>query len=1020
MDYKEKRFEEDIEYYLLNKAGYIKGKPSDYNPNIAMDLNVLISFIKSSQPNEWKRFIRLNPNKPEYQFYKRLNEVIDSYGLVYVLRNGFKDKGIKFQIAYFKPETSMNPITLENYKKNILTCIRQYAYSTEKKTDNANHHYTIDMVLSLNGIPIVSLELKNQITGQSVDDAKKQYMYDRNSSEKCFAFNTRFLVYFAVDLYDIYMTTQLKGRDTFFLPFNRGSNGAGNVGGAGNPENKDGYVTSYLWEHVLEKDSLMEILQKFINIQTIESKEFLKNGKEKIKKQKRIIFPRYHQLDVVNKLVANVKNTGSGTNYLIQHSAGSGKSNEIAWLVYRLANLHNNYDEPIFNSVIVVTDRRILNSQLQDTISSFDHNRGLIANIGKGKTSKHLRDAINDGMRIIVTTLQKFPVIYEELDDNTGKHFAIVVDEAHSSQSGNASRKLKAGLADTEQALREWAEIEGETEATTPDEQDELVKIAKQMATQGHQDNLSFFAFTATPKKNTLEMFGIRQSDDSFRPYHIYSMRQAIEEGFIHDVLLNYTTYKESYKIAKQIPENPDLPSTAAARAIRRFESLHPYRINQKVAIIVEQYRSVTQHKINGHGKAMVITASRLHAVRYFKEMKRYIIEHNYTDLDVLVAFSGSVEDEGKEYTEDKMNFTKKNENIKANEIPSVFKSDDFNMLIVADKYQTGFDEPYLHTLFVDKKLSGVKAVQTLSRVNRICKGKEDTYILDFVNEALDIQDSFKPFFEATYLDQPIDVNLIYTTQKKLEDFRIFDASDIEKVYKIARKKTQSNQDLGNLASILKPVVNEYIKRDDDEKKDFRVTLKNFIKWYSHIIQIVRLFDIELEKEFLFVKYLIKFIPSEGLTNIDLTNKIKLEYYKLKESYNGSLSLYAVGEGTTIYNNTKVNGKSNTEDPLLPLDEIINKINANYNGIFTEEDKVVVSMMYEQMMKNTEIKDKALSNSKDMFDVLFKKDFSKVAQDCYVNNMNAFRKIFENKELYNIISDAVGGQIYRNSNAELN
>ena len=472
------------------------------------------------------------------------------------------------------------------------------------------------MVLVLNGIPVFAFELKNQYTGQTVENAKIQWMEDRDPREICFQFNRRILGFFAVDHTEVWMTTQLAGKDTYFLPFNQGSNGAGRDGGKGNPPNPDGYPTAYLWERVFQKDSMMDILQKFIHLQITEEKKRQPDATEKIIKKKRLIFPRYHQLDVVRKLIDHVSQNGAGCNYLIQHSAGSGKSNSIAWTAYRLASLHDKDNNAVFSSVIVVTDRTVLDAQLQDTISSFDHTLGAVETIGEDKNSRDLRDAINAGVRIIVTTLQKFPVIYQEVDSAAGKNYAVIVDEAHSSQTGSSAMKLKAALADTEEALREYAEIEGKAE----DEIDPNDKLVREMLIHGRHKNLSFFAFTATPKGNTLEMFGTEYEDGSFHPFHIYSMRQAIEEGFILDVLQNYMTYDTCFKIAKTIPENPDVPASRAAKVIRRFEELHPYNISQKSQIIVETYLETTRHKIGGHGKMMVVTSSRLAAVRYYHE----------------------------------------------------------------------------------------------------------------------------------------------------------------------------------------------------------------------------------------------------------------------------------------------------------------------------------------------------------------------------------------------------------------
>ncbi|MGN0324888.1 MAG: DEAD/DEAH box helicase family protein [Lachnospiraceae bacterium] len=635
----EKRFETDIEAFFLSAAGGYTKNNDTYEPDLGLYSATLIRFIQKTQPNEWKRFTMQNSIDPERKFCLAFNNACDMDGLVSVLRHGFKHRGITFRVCYFKPESSLNQTAQALYEKNEITVNRQWYYSK----DNNN---SVDMVIAINGIPVFAFELKNQYTGQNVDNAKRQWMYDRDPREICFQFNKRILGYFCVDQLEVWMTTKIDGKDTFFLPFNQGSGGAGNNGGKGNPVNPNGYPTAYLWEKVFQKDSMMDIVQKFIHLQVKEEKKLLANGTEQVIKKKTLIFPRYHQLDVVRKLIDDVREYGTGKNYLIQHSAGSGKSNSIAWTAYRLASLHNEENKPVFSSVIVVTDRTVLDAQLQETISGFDHTIGAVETIGEDKNSRDLRDAINNGVRIIVTTLQKFPVIYQEVDDTKGRAFAVIVDEAHSSQTGSSAMKLKAALADTEDALREYAEIEGKTE----EEIDKNDKLVQEMITHGKHKNLSFFAFTATPKAQTLEMFGIPCEDGSFHPFHIYCMKQAIEEGFILDVLQNYMTYSTCFKIAKNTEENPELPESRATKVIKKYEKLHPYNISQKSEIIVETFRDTTMKKIGGRGKMMVVTDSRLAAVRYFHEIKKYIAEHHYTDVDVLTAFSGSVQDGDEEY----------------------------------------------------------------------------------------------------------------------------------------------------------------------------------------------------------------------------------------------------------------------------------------------------------------------------------------------------------------------------------
>ena len=863
---KEKNFEEAIENYLITEGGYQKGNPKALNRATALDEDTFLGFIQTTQPKEWEKHCRNYPNNPEQALLKRFQDEVASTNLLQVLRHGFKDRGVKFYPCYFKPETSMNPEHNQKYSQNILHCTRQMKFSLLDER-------SIDIVLLLNGIPVVSMELKNQFTGQDATNAINQYKFDRATKDKMFEFKQRVLVHFAVDLYEVYMTTRLQGAKTYFLPFNQGSNGAGNVGGKGNPQIDDDYITSYLWKNILQKDSLMEIIHKFMHLQTEDIKD--KNGKITGKKET-MIFPRYHQLDVVTKLLADVKERGCGKNYLIQHSAGSGKSNSIAWLAHRLSSLHDKNDEVIFNSVIVVTDRKILDSQLQDTIYQFDHVAGVVRPVKDG--SKGLKEALNDGAKIIITTLQKFPYIYQDVEA-TGKKYAVIVDEAHSSQTGTAAKKLKVTLGDTEEVLEQYAQEEAQEENRQEDYEDNLVK---ELATHGLHKNLSFFAFTATPKNKTLQLFGEKQENGTYRAFHIYSMRQAIEEGFILDVLQNYTTYKQYYKIAKKIEGDPEYDKVKGARAVARFESLHPHNIAQKTAIIIEHFRDITKKKIDGRAKAMVVTASRLHAVRYLFEFKRYIEVHNYDDLDVLVAFSGSIEDDGQEWTEEKIN------GIKENQLKKYFH-DDFNMLIVAEKYQTGFDEPLLHTMFVDKKLNGVKAVQTLSRLNRTTRGKEDTFVLDFANTQEEIQAAFQPYYEATVLESETDPNSIYDIKRKLDDFHVYQYKEIEVFAKKFYQKTTPTLD--GLSSILKPSLERYEALENKQKDEFKSLLHSFNRLYAFIIQVCRMFDKDMQKLYVFTKYLTKVLPKDDSEKVNLNDELLLEYYKLQKTADGKITL---------------------------------------------------------------------------------------------------------------------------------
>lgn len=987
---KEKNFEEAIENYLITEGGYEKGIPEHLNRSSALDEDTFINFIKTTQPTEWEKHTRNYPNNPEQALLRRFQEEVSATNILQVLRHGFKDRGVKFYPCYFKPETTMNPEHNKRYSQNILHCTRQMKFSLLDER-------SIDIVLLLNGIPVVSMELKNQFTGQDVSNAISQYKFDRATKDKMFEFKQRVLVHFAVDLYDVYMTTRLQGASTYFLPFNQGSNGAGNVGGKGNPQIEDDYLTSYLWKRVLKKDSLMEILQKYMHLKVEDIKD--KDGKITGKKET-MIFPRYHQLDVVTKLLEDVKENGSGKNYLIQHSAGSGKSNSIAWLAHRLQSLHDKNDEVIFNSVIVVTDRKILDSQLQDTIYQFDHIDGVVRPITKG--SESLKTALNDGAKIIITTLQKFPYIYQDVQA-TGKRYAVIVDEAHSSQSGTAAKKLKVALGDTEEVLEQYAREEAEEESKMEDYEDNLVK---ELSTHGMHKNISFFAFTATPKNKTLQLFGEKQENGTYRPFHIYSMRQAIEEGFILDVLQNYTTYRQYYKIAKKIEGDPEYDKAKGARAVSRFESLHPHNIAQKTAIIIEHFREVTKNKIDGKAKAMVVTASRLHAVRYLFEFRRYIQEHNYTDLDVLVAFSGSIEDEGQEWTEEKINKTKDGEVIKENQLKKYFH-DEFDMLIVAEKYQTGFDEPLLHTMFVDKKLNGVKAVQTLSRLNRTMRGKEDTFVLDFANTQEEIQRSFQPYYEATVLEDETDPNLIYTLKRQLDDFHVYQEREVEEFAKKFYQKTIPT--LSILSPILKPAVERYEALEDKQKDEFKSLIHGFNRSYSFITQICRMFDKDMQKLYVFTKYLTKLLPKNNSEKINLEDALLLEYYKLQKTAEGNITLEKT-EGV-VPGIKGGAGLGSKEKEKGSLSEILDKFNKKFGTTFTEQDKVLAQLKAD-MMKNEQMANSAKSGDKTAFKTLYDKQFNDIAINRYEENDSFFKGLFENADKLKFIKELLLADVY--------
>ena len=1014
---KEKNLEEDIESFLCSPEGgffkcddrhsllYVEdgtyqmvGGGYMEHRDRALDAATLVNFIQTTQPKAWDRFERMCNSDSTAKFAKVFNDAVDRLGMVAVLKHGFKHRGIPFKVVFFKPESGLNESAADHYAKNVCRCIRQFHFA---ETGNQ----TIDMVLDVNGIPLVGIELKYQFTGQDVENAMRQWREDRDPRCRCLKFNTRMVAFFAVDLENVYMTTKLEGAKTFFLPFNQGSAGAGNDGGAGNPANPDGYATSHLWEVALQKDSLLDIVNKFLHLEVKEETELDARGNEVKRKKERIIFPRYHQLDSVRKVIADVRANGTGKNYLVQHSAGSGKSNSIAWTAYRLASLFVD-DTPLFDSVVVVTDRRVLDSQLQETISG---SIGSVVTIGKDKTSADLRDAINGGARLIVSTLQKFPVIYEQVESK-GKCFAIIVDEAHSSQTGTSALKLKSALADKRDALEEYAEIEAEAEDAAADWEDQL---ADELASHGRHKNLTFVAFTATPKEQTLEIFGDEWPDGSFHPFHVYSMRQAIEEGFIMDPLANYVSYSEAVELARTVPDNPDVPSSPTLKLLRKYKELHPYALGQKAEIIVETFRNVTRTKIRGKGKMMVVTASRLATVRYYHEIKRYMQKKGYDDIEVLVAFSGAISDpadgpDGPEYTEPVINVGHDGQRVAESQTKAEFHNYG-DVLVVAEKYQTGFDEPLLHTLVVDKKLKDVKAVQTLCRVNRIHPDKEDTYILDFVNKPEDIQKAFERFYTETSLSEQINTDLLYQVQTDIRGYGLYDESDIEAAAEIVftdgKGKSQSNVQ-GKLAAVLKPAVARYNELNDDERYQVRRKVRSFCKWYTYITQIVRMFDRDLHKEYVYLSYLRHLLKVEKIPVEAVDDKVEMRFYKLKQEFEGSISLEPGGGVLDPGGAAKTVTPDKKRDPLQVL---VDKFNEQWAGNFTEGDHVVIDTLWKRIAENPQVADTIRRDGRQVFESsLLPKVFDEEARRAYVENTDSFTSLFEDSEKYRAMMSAIG------------
>ncbi len=989
----EETFESAIIQSLVEQGGYSQGNAADYSPELGMFKYDVIKFLQESQPKRWEKISAIHGSDADNRVIQRLYKELDLRGSLEVLRNGFVDYGVRFQLAFFQPASALNPDAIQLYQKNNLKVYRQIYYSSQNKN-------SVDLVLALNGLPLATLELKNQFTRQRTGDALKQYSSTRDPRELLFAFKKRTLVHFAVDQDEVFMSTKLEGKKTSWLPFNRGYHS-----GKGNPPTNNNYRTSYLWEYILQKDSWLEILQRFVHLQT---EEIEVEGKTY--KKEKLIFPRYHQLDAVRKIGENVLEVGAGTNYLIQHSAGSGKSNSIAWLAYRLSSLHNSANQRIFHSVIVVTDRKVLDQQLQNTIYQFEHKSGVVQKIDKD--SSQLAYAIGSGTNIIITTLQKFPFIIDKVGELPDRNYAVIVDEAHSSQGGEASKKLKEVLAakSLEEASQEDIDMGYSGDDFIREE------IERSAAARGQQRNISFFAFTATPKYKTLQVFGHKDADDKPQPFHLYSMRQAIEEGFILDVLLNYTSYELYFNLTKAINEDPNLNKKKAAKAIGKFVSLHPHNLAQKTEIIIEHFRNVVAKKIGGRAKAMLVCGSRLHAKRYYEEFERYIKTKNYShEIKVLVAFSGKVMDDNTPDGVSEPDLTGYSEK----ELPTAFAKEEYKILIVANKYQTGFDQPFLHTMYVDKKLSGVMAVQTLSRLNRTCPGKEDTFVLDFVNDRDIILSSFQPYYEMTTVIEDVEINHLYDLKNRLDQFQLYwpiEIEDFAQVYFNPQVKINHPKNQKLLYASTDPAVDRYNEIEEDEKQDeFKKGLRSWTNLYSFLAQIMPFIDSDLEKFYAYAKLLQTRLPKRDLSEaLYLDDEVALEYYRLQKIKEGSIEL-TKNETGELSGITEVGLKRAKEEEAL-LSEIINVLNDRFGTEFEQADKLFFDQIEEELMQNQKLQTQAKVNKLDTFKYAFDDVFIEKLIGRMDQNKDIFEKILEDKAFGDLVKSLMMKKIYKKMN----
>lgn len=1009
----ERDFETAIEAGLTGTGGYEKRNPGAYDETLALFPEDVIDFLRDSHASKWAGLEALLGPKTVETMLDSLSKELELKGTLHVLRHGFKCYGKTFRTAYFRPNTRMNPEAAENYARNRLTITRQVAFtSVMKKADGKNRRCIIDVTLAVNGIPVVTAELKNQLTGQRVAAAVRQYETERDERDRLFTFKKRALVHFAVDPDEVWMTTRLRGRETRFLPFNRGNNH-----GAGNPPVEGNWKTHYLWDEVLQADSLLEILQRFMHLEVKEKQVRTDKGVRTVRKEA-MIFPRYHQLDAVRALVAHAKAHGSGRNYLIQHSAGSGKSNSIAWLAHRLASLHDAQDEKVFHSVIVVTDRRVLDQQLQDTIYQFEHKTGVVEKIDED--TRQLARALSQNTPIIITTIQKFPFISQALStlekkgsgveiDTAGKRFAVIVDEAHSSQSGETATALRGMLNKHGIEAAIAAQLSEEEDVDLSDEA--RAAVLRNALKRARQPNLSFFAFTATPKFKTKALFD-EPGPSGASPFHEYTMRQAIDERFIMDVLANYTTYKRFFGLIKQVENDPDVPRKKAAKALTRYLELHPVNIEQVVSVIVEHFRLYVMHELGGRAKAMVVTASRVAAVKYKLAFDRYIKDQGYTGIRSLVAFSGSVEDPddpGSSYTEVSMN-----NGLAESELPEAFERDDYRVLLVAEKYQTGFDQPLLQTMYVVKRLAGVQAVQTLSRLNRMATGKSRTFVLDFANEEEDIYQAFKPYYEATPVGENADPQRLSELQHRLLEWAIFTPADVTAFAEVwyRRKRDHSASDHRVMNAVLDAVVQRFQERKESEREEFRGQLTAYRNLYAFLSQIIPYQDTDLERLYSFVRNLLAKLPPPGDGQaFVLDDEVALRYFRLQQMTDGSIDL-SQGEAYPLKGPTDV-GTGAVKDDEVALSSLVDRLNERFGTDFTEADQLFFDQIRASAENDESIAEAARANNFANFAAYFDRMLDELFIARMEGNEEIFSRVMTDTEFRSAAREHLAQEVFR-------
>ncbi len=996
----EEAFEEHIYTHLLEHGGYVSRKPADYDLDLALIKSDMLGYIQDTQPKTWDKQTAIHGDKLEEVLLKAFDKAAAKWGSLHLLRRGFKFYGSTVRLATFRPAHGLNPQVEADYQANRLAVVRQLRFDPKKPL------LELDLAFFLNGVPIATVELKNAMTSQKAKQAMDQYRKDRDPKAPIFQFKRRALVHFAVGSDEAWMTTRLMGSGTFFLPFN-----LGNGTSAGNPLAPGKHRTHYLWERIWHRDSLLDILARFMHLQVNERST--PDGKKETKET--LIFPRYHQLDCVRSILAHVAVKGAGTNYLVQHSAGSGKSNSIAWLAHRLASLHGADDTKRFDSIVVITDRKVLDQQLQETIYQFDHKQGVVEKIDKH--SSQLAQALETGVPIIISTIHKFGFISDKIESLPNRNYAIIVDEAHSSQSGEMAKNMKEILGAS--SIQKKFEVQA-------DDVDTLDQTALRAAlSRGPQSNLSFFAFTATPKFKTLELFGHKGPDGKPAPFHLYSMRQAIQEGFILDVLRGYTTYKRYFKLLKAVADDPELDKKRASRALAKFVSLHPTNIAQKTEVIIEHFRACVRPKLGGQAKAMVVTGSRLHAVKYKLAFDAYIQDKGYTDVGTLVAFSGEVRDpddpttQDKPYTEPEMNqHPVTGKQLKESELPAAYAGGDYNVLIVANKYQTGFDQPLLLAMYVDKRLHGIQAVQTLSRLNRTTRGKEETFVLDFVNEREEILESFQAYYESTTVNESVDPQRLYELQGELDQAQVYTLSEVNHFASLFFKprKRQTSADNGALNAALDPAVDRFKAMEEDAREIWRGQLGAFCNLYSFLGQIVPFSDVDLEKRFVFGKMLLKKLPSKGETNpqVYLGDDVALHYYRLEKQAQGAILLAA--EGTQELYGPSATGTGKSVDEKEKLSTLIGVVNDRFGTDFDAQD--LIDGVTNQLVADASMQQAASANDRANFGFVAGPAFDGALIDRHAEHGRFIDAVFSDTEVLKFLKLKVLDEVYRQLRAE--